>query len=102
MVEEELNMFNVLQLLRKLKVSMAVILGDNNDKLEEIEDLYWQFSTINVDDKKYEQFQESKSDIMKFLEGDQRTKVREVCEIHGKNKCSPTPSEKEDIEKNKK
>ena len=41
MVEEELNMFKLLQLLRKLKVSMAVLLGDNKDKLEEIEDLYW-------------------------------------------------------------
>ena len=35
---------------------------------------------------------------MKFLEGDSRSKVREVCEINGKNKCSPTPSVKEDID----
>ena len=51
MVEEELNMFKVLQLLRKLKVSMSIVIGNDKQKVKQIEDLYYKCSTICLDDK---------------------------------------------------
>ena len=46
MVNEEMNMFKLLELLRKLKVSISIIIGNDKEKLDKIEKLYIECSTI--------------------------------------------------------
>ena len=68
MVNEELNMFNILQLLRKLKASVSIVVGDDSLKLDQIKKLYSDYSTLRLDEKLDEQFDASKSDVMKFFD----------------------------------
>jgi hypothetical protein len=70
MVEQELNVFTVLQLLRKLKVSMTVLINNDKEKIKKIEDLYYDCSTITIDKDKQKHIEESKPRILSWFESD--------------------------------
>jgi hypothetical protein len=70
MVEQELNVFTVLQLLRKLKVSMTVLINNDKEKIKKIEDLYYDCSTITIDEDKQKHLEESKPKILSWFEND--------------------------------
>ncbi len=70
MVEQELNVFTVLQLLRKLKVSMTVLINNEKEKIKKIEDLYYDCSTITIDKDKQKHIEESKPRILSWFESD--------------------------------
>jgi hypothetical protein len=70
MVEQELNVFTVLQLLRKLKVSMTVLINNDKEKIKKIEDLYYELSTITIDEDKQKHLEESKPRILSWFEND--------------------------------
>ena len=65
-----MNMFKLLQLIRKLKVSVSVLVGNDKTKLEKIETMYNECSTIYLDDKKLKEFRASMNNTMLFLEHD--------------------------------
>ena len=51
MVEHEMNIFLLMQQLRKLKATVAVLVKDDETLIEKAEDLYIRSSTIYVDDE---------------------------------------------------
>ena len=65
-----MNMFHMLQLIRKLKVAVSVLVGDDKLKLDKIETMYNDCSTIYLDEKKQKEFKESMNNTMMFLEHD--------------------------------
>ena len=50
MVENEMNIFLLIQLLRKLKAGMAVLFKDNKDLIQKAENLYLKSSTIYINE----------------------------------------------------
>jgi hypothetical protein len=49
---------------------MAVIIGDDNDKIKKIEELYLNCSTILVDEQQQKAFEASKAPILDWFEND--------------------------------
>ena len=51
MVESEMNIFLLMQQLRKLKAAVAVLIHDDKTLIDKAEDLYIRSSTIYVNDE---------------------------------------------------
>jgi len=76
MVEHEMNIFLLIQQLRKVKAALAVVINNDKKLIDEAENLFLKSSTIYVDEDAQIQFEQSKDDFTKFLDGDIREKKR--------------------------
>ena len=56
--------------MHKLKAAVSVMVDRHKDLLPIIEDLYYKNATIFLDSNKQDNFDETKSDFLKFLEKD--------------------------------
>ena len=82
MVKNEINMFTIIETLMKIKASLTVLIGDDKDKILEIQKKYIQNATIHHDDDDLE----TKSEYLKFLERDERDAIKKEMENAIKNK----------------
>ena len=58
-----MNIFNILQTLLKLKATVTVLVGDQADIIERIQKVYFDNSTLFLDEEDAEKFKESKSEF---------------------------------------
>ena len=64
--------------LQKLKASLSVLVGTDKDLIQKIERLYFNNSTIYVDEESNKRFQKEKTLFMQFMEGDQRDQLKKM------------------------
>jgi len=76
MVESEMNIFLLMQQLRKLKAAVSVIIKDDQTLIDKVENMYIRSSTIYVDDEDEKMYEDSKDKFTRFLDGDIREKKR--------------------------
>ena len=62
----------ILQSISKLKASVSLLVGENQELTEKIRQLYINNQTIFLNQLDYENYKESKNTFMQFLERDER------------------------------
>ena len=69
MVQEELNYFYLLEFMMKVRASLTVLIGDDQEKMDKIQNLYLHQASISLSTDKpiY-----TKSKFLEFLERDER------------------------------
>jgi len=72
MIREELNLFKLMQQIRKLKAGMCERIGDDEQKIESIEERYMQYSTIEAVEKTNCHDFSNHRDFRHFLDRDER------------------------------
>ena len=70
MIQNEMNIFNLLQTIQKMKAAMSILIGEDTLKLRQINHLYMAQMKIYVNKDEEEAFKASKNKFMKFLEKD--------------------------------
>ena len=71
MLNDDMNYFKLLQQLKKIKVTLGLIVGTDPQLLDSVKKLYREISTVYQDDYEEKQFQQSKNDFMKFIDRDE-------------------------------
>lgn len=71
MVENDLNMFSLMESLHKIKATLSVLVDDDPSKLDKIKTLYLQETTIVPNHPKEHQF----SDFLEFMQRDERENI---------------------------
>ena len=72
MVQNELNLFTIGKTLMKMKASLDVLVGIDEDKIDEIHKKYIKYATIPVDEYQFSQIDKSKSVFTKFMDQDEK------------------------------
>ena len=62
-VSQDVNIFNILQTLLKLKATVTVLVSNQADIIERIQKVYFDNSTLFLDEEDAENFKESKSEF---------------------------------------
>lgn len=78
MVSSEMNLFNMIQTLQKLKAATSILIGDDRKKMDTIQKLYLMNSTIYCNKEHKKDFENSKNEFMKFLERDERVNKKTI------------------------
>ena len=65
----ELNLFNLVQQIRKLKASLSVLIGNDKEKIEESAKRYLEYSTIQIGNTEGHQYDER--EFTCFMERDE-------------------------------
>ena len=69
MVQEELNYFYLLEFMMKVRASLTVLIGDDKEKMDQIQNLYLHQASISLTS---EEKKNMKSKFLNFLERDER------------------------------
>jgi hypothetical protein len=84
MINDELNLFNHMQQIRKLKAGMCELIGDDAGKLDRIQERYLQYSILHLGEKPVKKGKnQGKFDFKYFLERDERDFLLGKKRIHG-------------------
>ena len=77
-IETELDIFNILSTLQKLRAAVSVLVDHAHceDCIEKVYELYYKNATIFLDEGKQEEFENTKSVMMKFFNSDSRVIVK--------------------------
>ena len=60
-VSEDLDIFNILQTLLKLKATVTVLVGEHAEMINRIQHVYYNNSTLFLDEADSEKYKESKT-----------------------------------------
>ena len=67
----DMNYFKILQEIKKIKASLALMVGNDAEFIKDVKLLYKKISTIYSDTQEEHDFLESKNDFIKFIERDE-------------------------------
>ena len=76
LVEQDMNMFVLIQTIKKLKAALAILINDDKDLIGEIKDLYIKSSTIYIDPEELDQYIKYKDNFSKFVDEDLREELK--------------------------
>jgi hypothetical protein len=70
MVQQECNLFSIIQTIQKLKAAVSVLMCES--QLKETRQLYFENAQIRLDPQEEEDFHKTKNPVLKFLERDEK------------------------------
>ena len=70
MLNNEMNYFQILQQLKKIKTSLAILIGDDSELIHNAKMLYMKYSTIYDEDGQTE-FKKTKNAFMRYIDRDE-------------------------------
>lgn len=72
LVERDLNLFNIIQQINKMKATLIVLLRTQSNKLDLIQQQYFNDTMLYIDDEEFQKRRQRKSNYERFLERAER------------------------------